>query len=136
MTVFVDTYALIAWLNAKDSDHERVSTYFDSTRKYVTTEWVLIELADAFCSLPARAITSQFLNDIRSSASFEIVPSIPSLFESGIRLYADRPDKAWSLTDCLSFVVMTERGLTDALTADRHFAQAGFHPLFAATSEN
>jgi hypothetical protein len=50
-------------------------------------------------------------------------------FDAGMELYADRPDKDWSLTDCISFVVMQERGITDALTGDRHFEQAGFRAL-------
>jgi uncharacterized protein len=44
-------------------------------------------------------------------------------------MFAARSDKRWSLTDCISFVVMQERGLTEALTADRHFEQAGFSIL-------
>lgn len=51
------------------------------------------------------------------------------LWRRGLGLYAARPDKAWSLTDCISFVVMTDRGLTEALTGDHHFEQAGFRAL-------
>jgi hypothetical protein len=47
----------------------------------------------------------------------------------GVQLYAQRPDKEWSLTDCISFVVMTQEGIFDALTGDRHFEQAGFVAL-------
>ena len=50
-------------------------------------------------------------------------------FDEGVRLYVARPDKDWSLTDCISFVVMRERGITEALTGDRHFEQAGFVAL-------
>ena len=50
-------------------------------------------------------------------------------FARGFDLYARRPDKSWSLTDCISFVVMTDRGLTEALTGDHHFEQAGFRAL-------
>ena len=46
--------------------------------------------------------------------------------ERGLALYRARPDKAWSLIDCISFMVMTERGITEALTGDHHFEQAGF----------
>ena len=53
------------------------------------------------------------------------------LFERGLALYNARPDKEWSLTDCISFVVMADEGLTDALTGDRHFEQAGFTALLA-----
>jgi hypothetical protein len=53
------------------------------------------------------------------------------LFERGLSLYLRRMDKDWSLTDCVSFVVMEEMALTDALTGDRHFEQAGFHVLLS-----
>ena len=49
--------------------------------------------------------------------------------DAGLALYANRTDKDWSLTDCISFVVMNERGITDALTGDHHFEQAGFAAL-------
>jgi len=58
-----------------------------------------------------------------------IIPASDSLFEQGARLYIDRPDKGWSLTDCISFVVMEREGLLEALTADHHFEQAGFIAL-------
>jgi predicted nucleic acid-binding protein len=51
------------------------------------------------------------------------------LFERGLRLFFDRPDKEWSLTDCISFTVMRDHKIVRALTADRHFAQAGFAVL-------
>jgi predicted nucleic acid-binding protein len=51
------------------------------------------------------------------------------LFDMAFTLYGNRPDKSWSLTDCASFVVMRERGLTEALTTDEHFRQAGFRAL-------
>ncbi len=62
-----------------------------------------------------------------------IGPDIP-LYEHGLDLYARPPDKAWSLTDCISSVVMTERGLTEALTGDNHFEQAGFAPSCVRTT--
>lgn len=58
-----------------------------------------------------------------------IVPFSAELFDRGIAPYSERRDKDWSLTDCISFVVMQEHGLTDALTSDRHFEQAGFRRL-------
>jgi predicted nucleic acid-binding protein len=58
-----------------------------------------------------------------------VIPPSQRLFEDGLRLFAERPDKEWSLTDCVSFLVMKRHGLTDALTADRHFSQAGYNPL-------
>lgn len=61
-----------------------------------------------------------------------VVPSSRELFEQGINLYDNRSDKGWSLTDCIYFELMREHGVTEALTGDRHFAQAGFLPLLAS----
>jgi hypothetical protein len=69
------------------------------------------------------------VRSLRFDPETEIVPPDPELFERGLDLFARRPDKAWSLTDCISVVVMSERGLTDALSGDRHFEQAGFRAL-------
>ena len=66
---------------------------------------------------------------IINDASFHIVPASTELLTRGIQFYRERPDKEWSLTDCISFVVMAEKGLSEALTGDRHFEQAGFKPL-------
>jgi uncharacterized protein len=55
-----------------------------------------------------------------------VVPFDSTLMNRGLALFASRSDKDWSLTDCVSFLVMNDRGITDALTADHHFEQAGF----------
>ncbi|MBV8265691.1 MAG: hypothetical protein JO252_05020, partial [Planctomycetaceae bacterium] len=72
---------------------------------------------------------SELLQLLRADPNVVIVPPSLELFEQGIDLYARRPDKAWSLTDCISFVVMTEQRLAEALTGDHHFEQAGFQAL-------
>jgi predicted nucleic acid-binding protein len=59
-----------------------------------------------------------------------IVGASETLFERGVELYSKRLDKNWSLTDCISFVVMQDLGITEALTGDQHFEQAGFRALF------
>ena len=61
-----------------------------------------------------------------------IVPASQDVFEQGVELFENRLDKDWSLTDCISFIVMRERGLTEALTGDHHFEQAGFRALLAS----
>lgn len=71
----------------------------------------------------------RLLTSLREYPTVEIIPPDSTLFDRGFDLYSQRPDKGWSLTDCISFVVMTERGLTDALTGDHHFEQAGFRAL-------
>lgn len=69
------------------------------------------------------------LRDLQANPQMRIVEADPQLFEEGVQLYASRSDKGWSLTDCISFVVMQREGITDALTGDHHFEQAGFVAL-------
>jgi predicted nucleic acid-binding protein len=131
MTVFADTFALIAWLNPGDSAHDLVAEYLEGfTGQLVTTEWVLMEVADALSAPEARATAVAFLRAVRVDALFEVVSYDAAAYEAGFDLFASRADKAWSLTDCISFGVMAERGLSDALTADHHFEQAGFRAVF------
>lgn len=132
MTVFADTFALIAWLNPRDHAHAVVAEYLGAfSGRIVTTEWVLMELADALSSPESRSTTIGFLERVRADPYFEIVGYLPSIYLAGFKLFADRPDKAWSLTDCISFSVMKDRGLSEALTADHHFEQAGFRAIFS-----
>ena len=131
MTVFADTFALIAWLNPRDSAHDMVAAYLGGfTGRLVTMEWVLVELADALSAPEARTTAVAFLQAVRADLLFEVVGYVPAVYQAGFDLFAARPDKGWSLTDCISFAVMTERGLSEALTADRHFEQAGFQAIF------
>lgn len=131
MTVFADTFALIAWLNPRDAAHGAVAAWLDGfAGRLVTTEWVLVELADALSAPTARATVVEFLRAIRADPMFEIVGHVAEVHQAGFDLFAGRPDKGWSLTDCISFVVMQERNLSDALTGDHHFERAGFRALF------
>jgi len=68
---------------------------------------------------------------VKNDPAFRLVPATSELFERGRRLYQARSDKDWPLTDCISFVTMQDQALSEALTADRHFEQAGFKALFA-----
>ena len=86
-------------------------------------------MADGLSAPANRSAFLLLLRSIEKNSAFEIVLPDSDLFERGIDLFSRRPDKAWSLTDCISFVVMTDRGLTEALTGDRHFEQAGFRAL-------
>jgi predicted nucleic acid-binding protein len=131
MIAFADTFALIAWLNPRDAAHAVVTAYLNGfSGQLVTTEWVLMELADALSAPTARSTAVAFLQAVRADPSFDVVGYAPAVYQAGFDLFASRPDKGWSLTDCISFGVMSERGLTDALTADHHFEQAGFRAVF------
>jgi predicted nucleic acid-binding protein len=127
---FADTFDLLALGNPADPAYLKArSIAATPTGKVVTTEWVLTELADALLAPVNRSAFLRLFRRLQANSAFEFVQPDQVLFERGIDLYARRPDKEWSLTDCISFVVMTERGLTEALTGDRHFEQAGFRAL-------
>ena len=95
----------------------------------VTTAWILTELADGMAGPLDRQTFVRFHEALNADPDVTIVAPDAALFADGLALYARRPDKEWSLTDCISFVVMQRHGLTDALTGDRHFEQAGFKAL-------
>lgn len=130
--IFADTYYYLAVVNDLDGGHRRAmdfsASYHGST---VTTEWVLMEVADALSSQQQRPSFVELLDNLTNDSSVTIVEANHSLFESGVDLFSRRFDKNWSLTDCTSFMVMQRYGISEALTADRHFAQAGFTPLLA-----
>jgi predicted nucleic acid-binding protein len=101
----------------------------------VTTEFVLIEVANFFSRPIGRPAFCDLMHDLRADSGTEIVPASSELLSRGFDLFVARPDKDWSLTDCISFVVMDEQKITDALTADDHFAQAGYKPLLRAAAQ-
>ena len=131
MNRFADTYFYLALLNPHDRTHSRaVQISRQLSGGIVTTEFVLLELADGMARPPARETFVRTCNLLRADPRVQIVEASTELWERGRELYANRPDKEWSLTHCTSFVVMTDRGITDALTGDRHFfQQAGFVAL-------
>ena len=132
MTVFADAFFWIALLNRRDEYHETAKTYAQGFQGHiVTTQWVLVEVADALAASTARQSIQSFFQELAANPAVTLVDANPALFHRGLNLYAKRSDKDWSLTDCISFVVMTELALSEALTGDHHFAQAGFHPVFS-----
>ena len=128
--VFADTHYFVAQFNLHDQDHAKAASLTKSFRgRMVTTDWIMVELADAFAQQPNRAKFVAIYQSLQSAATLQIIAADRALLQAGIALYAQRPDKEWSLTDCISFVVMQREGLTEALTGDRHFEQAGFRAL-------
>jgi predicted nucleic acid-binding protein len=124
--VFADAFYYIAMLNSNDRFHApAMAASRTLVRPVVTTLWVLLEVADALCVPVIRAKTHRFLRMVQSHPRTLVIMDV----EPWLALYGNRPDKSWSLTDCMSFEVMTARGITDALTGDRHFSQAGFRAI-------
>lgn len=127
---FGDTVYFLALLNARDTYHQRAVEYANEPGlRIVTTAWVLCEVVDACSGLSMRRIAGPFVESVAKHPHVRIIPARQSQFERKLPLFASRPDKEWSLTDCISFLVMRQHRLNDALTADRHFRQAGFRAL-------
>jgi hypothetical protein len=132
--VFADAFFYVALINRRDEHHARVMTWSDSfDGEIITTQWVLTEVADAFAESHCRRHLREGFAALAEDRATRIIEVSPEHFTRGMALYDARPDKAWSLTDCISFAVMQEEGLTEALTGDRHFEQAGFRAVFASS---
>jgi predicted nucleic acid-binding protein len=128
--VFADTFYWVALANQNDASHQKATEFArHSSSRCLTTEWILTEVADGLASASHRYLVQKLRTLWRTDQALTIVEANHELFERGLDLFGNRPDKSWSLTDCISFVVMQEHGVTEALTADHHFEQAGFVPL-------
>jgi predicted nucleic acid-binding protein len=128
--LFADTFYFIALLDATDAGHpQAVGWSRQRGVSLLTTEYVLLELGDAFHTPGQREEFAVFQDAVRADAKFQVLPSSPQLFAAGLSLFRRRRDKSWQLTDCISFALMKERGVREALTGDQHFEQAGFAAL-------
>ena len=127
--VFADTFFYLALLNDRDPAHSRALAESRIPRQIVTTEFILLELGNACARAEDHADFLAIIAGIRASPRMKIVPLDSPLLHRGLELMADRSDKDWSLTDCISFVIMGDTGIREALTGDHHFQQAGFRAL-------
>lgn len=132
-SVFLDSAYAIALASTTDAFHYQALALADeleaSGTRLVTTWAVLLEIDNALSKAQYRHAALQLLSSLQSDSNVEVVPLADSLLRQAVKLFSERPDKEWGLTDCLSFVVMEARGIADALTADEHFRQAGFRAL-------
>jgi uncharacterized protein len=127
--VFADTFYWIALTVPADAAHERASQIKD---EIITTDEVLSEYLTFFCETPEymRHKAARNVQDILRDSTVRVVPQSRESFLAGLELYRARPDKGYSLTDCVSMHTMRLQGITDALTNDRHFEQEGFRAVF------
>lgn len=123
---FADAFYFLALLNPRDAAHEWAVEFAGSP---VTTGWVLTEVADALAHRSVRELFVELQDLLAENSHIQVIPCTDELWQAGCELYRTRPDKDWSLTDCTSFVIMQREGITEALTGDHHFEQAGFVPL-------
>lgn len=132
-TVFLDASFAIALISSRDRHHRRAiraATELERARAtMVTTEAVLFEIGNALGKRAYRSAAAKLLQSLEQDPLVESVRTSDSLWHETMALFRHRQDKEWGLTDCLSFVVMRRRGIHQALTADRHFLQAGFEAL-------
>jgi len=129
-TVFADTFYFLALLDSREDRHSQAAKVSSDPHLHiVTTEWVLAEFGDAYCHPNDRADFVGLYRSLLNHPRIKIVPGETRLFQRGVDFFEQRHDKEWSLTDCLSFVVMRDERITQALTGDKHFEQAGFTAL-------
>ncbi len=136
--VFLDTSYALALSAPTDQYHaaaRRLADELESAKaRLLTTRAVLLEIGNALARGRYRAASMSLLRALEADPSVEVVPLSEDLCARAFDLYCSRPDKEWGLIDCASFVVMTERSVTKALTADEHFQQGGFRALLREVS--
>jgi len=129
--LFLDTAFIQALLNVRDAYHPKAIELFPRVRnasEIWITEAILTEVGNA-CSVINRKGAVQFIQQCYQTDNIRVVSIDTQLFTQATHLYQSRSDKNWGLTDCISFIVMTQNNLQDAVTTDRHFIQAGFRAL-------
>ena len=128
--VFADSFHFLALVNSDEPTHaQAVLEHRRPWSNIVTTDCVLLEVGDALCDPRDHDVFLALYASLQRDQRLKIVRLTPALLERGIQRLRERPDKDWPLTDCISFVVMEDEGVTGALTGDRHFEQAGFSAL-------
>ena len=131
--LFIDTAFVYAVINPRDQWHGQAVEWQRKIEaekpSLLTTEFILAEIADGLSAVNFRQAAAQAIHILQENPYVRIVPASSELFFQALNLYEQRQDKNWGLTDCTSFVVMTENNLTQALTTDDHFRQAGFKAL-------
>ena len=128
--IFADAGWFIALVDPKDGLHLRPIRWFHAVdQPIITTRYVLPETFNALSDLAKRRRCHELLASIISESDVSVVTVTPDLFDLGVHLHRERSDKTWSLTDCISFVLMQQQGVAAALAHDHHFEQAGYEAL-------
>lgn len=128
--ILIDTAFVVALINTRDEYHQQALawSYKVEAAPTIVTDAVLMEIAANLArGYKKEAIT--VIEKLMASAQVRLIHVTPSLFDRGFALYKQHVDKTWSLVDCISFVVMRDENITEALTLDHHFEQAGFVAL-------
>ncbi len=128
--IFVDTLFLVALINKRDQYHQKALALAQQFENYplITTDAIFLEVGNALSSHYKNEAV-ELIEKFLVSDDVEVIRLNPDLFEKALSLYKKHQDKSWGLVDCVSFVVMQENQVTQALTFDQHFVQAGFQAL-------
>jgi hypothetical protein len=131
--VFLDTSYVVALSSITDANHDdavEISEKIEQNNiKMVTTQGIVLEIGNSLARQRYRNAAVQIIEALFYDPNVEIVPLTEEWIQAGFELYQSRIDKEWGLVDCISFCVMENYGIQEALTADKHFIQAGFRAL-------
>lgn len=135
--VFLDTSYAIALSNVNDGFYNRAIALADNLEaegtRLITTQAVMLEIGNALSKQRFRRAAVSLLHSLEVDPKITIVSLSQELYTRAFQLYCQRLDKEWGLVDCVSFIVMQDQEIFDALTADEHFQQAGFRALLRET---
>ncbi|MCP4402508.1 MAG: type II toxin-antitoxin system VapC family toxin [bacterium] len=129
--IFIDTSYVLALFNQDDSYHAAAKRWAPAlfSEQFLTSQAILLEIGNAFSKITLRKSGVGILRRFEQDEHIEIIPHSPELHEKAMQMYESRMDKEWGLIDCVSFVIMQNNHVTQALTSDSHFKQAGFRAL-------
>lgn len=131
--MLVDTNFRVALARPRDELHDRAAAWSKAVRtQMLVTELVIWEFLNQLSAPAERGKAAAMVAEMQTHKGYRLVYASRGLFSQGLDLYSHRRDKHWSLTDCVSFVLMTKHSIRAALTFDHHFEEAGFEALLRA----
>ncbi len=123
----VDTSAWYAYIRADDPDHARVRRALDARAgNLLSTNFIFDEVVTLVRTRLGHGTAVKIGRTLRSSSEVEVIRVLPEDEDAAWELFERNRDKAYSFTDCTSFIVMRRLGLPCVIATDRHFQQAGF----------
>ncbi len=128
------TSGFFALMNRSDPMHDKATAWLRTHRRRVrpvSTEWIVGETCTLLVARKRPHLVVRFLDYLDRSVALLLVNPDDTLLRSAKAMIRERAEQGYSFVDCISFCLMNERGIRDALTTDSHFRKAGFSPLLA-----
>src|SRR5205814_8404836 len=132
--IFFDTSGFFALVDERDPVHAKAVAWIEVQRKKirpVSTEWIVGETCTLLVARKRPHLVARFLDYVESSAALLLVNPDDTLLECAKALIRQQAKQGYSFVDCISFCLMKERSIRNALTTDEHFRMAGFTALLA-----